>query len=67
MGPHEVTSLIDTHASPLILYARQWCDAPEDVVQDAFVKLVSQSRPPTDPVAWLYRVDYDDPARARAK
>ena len=56
MGPHEVTRLIDSHAAPLILYARQWSDAAEDVVQDAFVKLVSQTRPPGDPVAWLYRV-----------
>jgi RNA polymerase sigma-70 factor (ECF subfamily) len=39
-----------------MLYARQWSDAPEDVVQDAFVKLVAQTRPPDDPVAWLYRV-----------
>jgi RNA polymerase sigma-70 factor (ECF subfamily) len=48
--------LIDAHAAPLVLYARQWCDAPEDVVQEAFLKLVRQSRPPEDAVAWLYRV-----------
>src|SRR5205807_1211891 len=35
---------------------RQWCAEPEDVVQEAFVKLVRQSRPPLDAVAWLYRV-----------
>lgn len=56
MGPHEVAHLIDAHAGPLILYARQWCAAPEDVVQDAFVKLVSAPQQPTDTVAWLYRV-----------
>jgi RNA polymerase sigma-70 factor (ECF subfamily) len=56
MGPREVTRLIDAYAGPLILYARQWTDAPEDVVQDAFVKLVAQARPPRDAVAWLYRV-----------
>jgi RNA polymerase sigma-70 factor (ECF subfamily) len=56
MGPREVTRLIDTYAGPLILYARQWSDTPEDVVQDAFVKLVSRTQPPADAVAWLYRV-----------
>lgn len=56
MSPLAVAQLIDAHAAPLVLYARQWCDAPEDVVQEAFLKLVRQSRPPEDPVAWLYRV-----------
>jgi len=56
MTPAEVARLIDTHAAPLVLCARQWCAEPEDVVQDAFVKLAHQSRPPTDAVAWLYRV-----------
>jgi RNA polymerase sigma factor (sigma-70 family) len=56
MTPTEVARLIDTHSAPLVLYARQWCDAPEDVVQEAFIKLVRQSRLPEDTVAWLYRV-----------
>jgi RNA polymerase sigma-70 factor (ECF subfamily) len=56
MGPHDVARLIDSHAAPLLLYARQWCDAPEDVVQDAFVKLMARSRSPDDPLPWLYRV-----------
>jgi len=56
MSPHELASLVDSHGPPLILYARQWCHAPEDVVQDAFVKLVAQREPPRDAVAWLYRV-----------
>ena len=56
MRPTDVARLIDRHAAALVLYARQWCDAPEDVVQEAFFKLVRQGRPPEDPVAWLYRV-----------
>jgi RNA polymerase sigma-70 factor (ECF subfamily) len=47
---------MDAHTAPLVLYARQWCDAPEDAVQDAFLKLVRQRKPPEDVVAWLYRV-----------
>jgi RNA polymerase sigma-70 factor (ECF subfamily) len=56
MTPAEVARLIDTHTAPLVLCARQWCAEPEDVVQEAFAKLARQSRPPTDVVAWLYRV-----------
>jgi RNA polymerase sigma factor (sigma-70 family) len=48
--------LLDRHADALELYARQWCEAPEDVVQEAFVKLASQLVPPDDPAAWLFRV-----------
>ena len=56
MSPAEFARLIDAHAAPLVLYARQWCDEPEDVVQDAFLKLGRQHRSPQDAVAWLYRV-----------
>ncbi len=56
MSPAELARLIDVHAAPLVLYARQWCDEPEDVVQEAFVKLAGQPRTPDDPVAWLYPV-----------
>jgi RNA polymerase sigma-70 factor (ECF subfamily) len=56
MGPDALGRLIDEHAAALALYARQWCAAAEDVVQEAFVKLAAQRRPPDDARAWLYRV-----------
>jgi RNA polymerase sigma-70 factor (ECF subfamily) len=56
MSPADLAALVDAHCAPLILYARQWCAAPEDVVQDAFVKLVALRQPPCDVLAWLYRV-----------
>ena len=56
MNASNFARLVDTHAAPLVLYARQWCGTPEDVVQEAFIKLVRQERPPADVVAWLYRV-----------
>jgi RNA polymerase sigma-70 factor (ECF subfamily) len=56
MTPADVARLIDAHAAPLVLYARQWCGEPEDVVQEAFLKLFRQRQPPQDAVAWLYRV-----------
>jgi RNA polymerase sigma factor (sigma-70 family) len=48
--------LVDRYAAALELYARQWCDAPEDVVQEAFLKLVAQRPRPDQPGAWLFRV-----------
>jgi RNA polymerase sigma-70 factor (ECF subfamily) len=56
MTAAEVARLIDMHAATLVLCARQWCAEPEDVVQEAFVKLVRQVQPPSDAIAWLYRV-----------
>jgi RNA polymerase sigma factor (sigma-70 family) len=56
MGPEVLAQLVDVNAAALVLYARQWCDAPEDVVQEAFVKLARQRQPPDRVVAWLYRV-----------
>ena len=56
MNAADLARLIDAHAAPLVLYARQWCGTPEDVVQEAFMKLVRQKRAPADAVAWLYRV-----------
>ena len=47
---------MDTHGGPLVIYARQWCDTPEDVVQDAFLHLMRQQTTPSNPVGWLYRV-----------
>ncbi len=56
MGPERLGFLLDQHAAALELYARQWCAIPEDVVQEAFLKLARQSTPPIQPLAWLYRV-----------
>jgi RNA polymerase sigma factor (sigma-70 family) len=56
MTPYDFARLMDTHGPPLILYARQWCGTPEDVVQDALLKLVALGQPPGDVVPWLYRV-----------
>jgi len=56
MRPDDFARLLDRYGPPLLLYARQWCDAPEDVVQEAFLKLVSLRTPPRSAVPWLYRV-----------
>ncbi len=56
MDAHDFARLLDTHAPALILYARQWCPTPEDVVQEAFLKLATRGEWPRDVTAWLYRV-----------
>ena len=56
MDARHLARLIDETASALVLYARQWTAAPEDVVQEAFVKFAALSSPPDQPLAWLYRV-----------
>ena len=55
MDPERLGTLIDRHADALELYARQWSDAAEDVVQEAFVALSRQRVEPEYPAAWLFR------------
>ncbi len=56
MRPDDFGRLVDHHGPALVLYARQWCHAPEDVVQEAFLKLAALREPPRAVVSWLYRV-----------
>ncbi len=51
-----VLRLLDEHGARLVLYAQQWCEWPEDVVQEAFIRLVQQRPVPENVVGWLYRV-----------
>jgi RNA polymerase sigma factor (sigma-70 family) len=60
--------LIAARGPGLVLYARQWTAAPEDAVQDAFLKLARQRTPPERVAAWLYRVVRNEAIdRARAE
>jgi RNA polymerase sigma factor (sigma-70 family) len=56
IDPVLLEQLICERGAALELYAAQWTTAPEDCVQEAFVKLAGQVPPPDQPVAWLYRV-----------
>jgi RNA polymerase sigma-70 factor (ECF subfamily) len=50
-----IEKLVQTRLDDLVLYAKQWKhNAAEDVVQEAFVKLMYQKVFPDNPVAWLY-------------
>src|SRR5437764_15241692 len=56
MDVAQLGQLIDEPAAALVLYARQFCAAPEDVVQEAFLQLLRQPQAPAPLVPWLYRV-----------
>jgi RNA polymerase sigma factor (sigma-70 family) len=56
IGPELLGHLFDAHSAALVLFARQWCEGPEDVVQEAFVRLARQRTLPDRVVPWLYRV-----------
>ncbi len=54
--PLWLARLLEDHGAALVLYARQWCDCPEDVVQESLLRLVRQRKQPEHLVAWMYRV-----------
>ncbi len=56
LDPGTLAGLYRQHAAALRLYARQWGEHAEDIVQDAFVRLAQQGPPPESAVPWLYRV-----------
>ncbi len=51
-----LSDLLAQHGRALVLYARQWCESPEDVVQDALLELIVQRQRPERVAAWLFRV-----------
>jgi RNA polymerase sigma-70 factor, ECF subfamily len=57
LSPEQVGEWFEIEARPMTLYARQWLDLDqaEDVVQEAFVRLMQQSAAPAHIKGWLYR------------
>jgi len=50
-----IEELVHTRLPNLVLFAKQWKHNPaEDIVQEAFVKLMKQKVFPDNPAAWLY-------------
>ena len=45
-GPELLGRLLDEHGAALVLYARQWCASPDDVVQEALIQLARQPQVP---------------------
>ena len=56
MKLEELERFLVQHEKNLILYARQWCNAPEDVVQEALMELIRKQLSPLQNTAWVYTV-----------
>jgi RNA polymerase sigma factor (sigma-70 family) len=56
LGREGIVRLWKEHSASLVLYARQLCDSPEDVVQEAFLQLAEEPRDLENPTGWIYRV-----------
>ena len=54
MDATQLALWLDRLGAALVLYARQWCDCPDDVVQEAFLRLAAAD--PENVPAWLHRV-----------
>ena len=53
----EFAALIKSQLPALLLFARQWPhDSPEDIVQEAFMRLLEQPESPENVTAWLFSV-----------
>ena len=50
-----LAELVDRHGPALVLYARQICEEPEDVVQEAFLEFIEQPASPENVAAWLFQ------------
>lgn len=52
-----IQTLLQTHGQALVLYARSFSgEGAEDLVQDAFLRLLKEEPFPEQPKSWLYRV-----------
>jgi RNA polymerase sigma-70 factor (ECF subfamily) len=56
IGHSEIAQLWHAHAASLTLLARARCQAADDCVQEAFVKLSRLPKLPNEPIAWLSQV-----------
>ena len=58
IGQKQLAQWYEAHGTELMLYARQWSpdQQAEDIVQDAFIKLLKQRTCPDNVRAWLFSV-----------
>ena len=57
IDPGQLGRWFAAYGARLALYGRHWLDAAqsEDVVQEVFIRLMAQPRPPENVKAWLFR------------
>lgn len=52
----QLRTVVDRYGRSLVLLARQWCNSPDDALQESLIDLVRLEESPQNPVAWLFRV-----------
>jgi RNA polymerase sigma factor (sigma-70 family) len=56
LSEKELEELVARHGAALVLYARQWCIAPDDALQESLLELIQAATAPRDVVAWMFAV-----------
>jgi RNA polymerase sigma factor (sigma-70 family) len=56
ISPQQLEAIWREHVDRLVLIARSFGGPAEDAVQEAFIKLATQTNPPDDAVAWMVGV-----------
>ena len=52
----DLEQLVQKHGRGWRLLAAQWANDPDDCVQEAILRLIRQTTPPSQPAAWVFRV-----------
>lgn len=62
ISQNQLAQWYEAYGNELMLYVRQWSpdQQAEDIVQDAFIKLLKQRKPPDNVRAWLFCVVRND-------
>ena len=47
---------MENHSAALQLYARQWCENPDDCIQEVLIRIAQRTEVPENWLPWLYRV-----------
>ncbi|MEQ1830619.1 MAG: sigma-70 family RNA polymerase sigma factor [Pirellula sp.] len=55
INDQQLEQIVSRHGAALVLYARQWCNLPDDAVQEALCELVQAPEIPMDVVPWLFK------------
>lgn len=56
MTPSELEDFVEEHGPRWRLIAAQWSDAPDDLVQEALLRLIREEPKPDNAFAWMIRV-----------
>lgn len=62
-----IREILEIHAPALQLFARQWCESPEDCIQDVVIKLSRLEEIPERWLPWVYRVVKNEAISQRRK